>query len=68
MENSKVDKTKSGKDVNHGLPSSYNNHRCRCEECTSAWAKYIHERGYVKKSRAKKKKTPKPHTQIKSDF
>ena len=64
----KVDKTKSGKDVNHGLPSSYNNHRCRCQECTDAWAKYIHERGYVKKSRAKKKARDKVFTQIKGDF
>lgn len=51
----KVDKTKSGRDVQHGLPSSYNNHKCRCELCTSAWAKYIYTRGYVRKARAKQK-------------
>lgn len=52
----KVDKTKSGKPVNHGLPSSYNNHKCRCRDCKDAWAKYINDRGYVKKSREKKRK------------
>lgn len=33
----------------HGRPSTYNNHKCRCEECTAAWAQYIYDRGYVKR-------------------
>lgn len=52
----KVDFTPSGKEVVHGRPSSYNNHKCRCDDCTSAWAKYISDKGYVKNFRQKKKK------------
>lgn len=32
----------------HGRTSTYNNHRCRCEECTKA------QRAYMKKYRATK--------------
>lgn len=58
----KVELTPSGKPVVHGKASSYNNHKCRCEDCTTAWAKYIAEGGYVKKHRDKKK--PKRHVRI----
>lgn len=33
----------------HGSPSTYNNHKCRCDDCTVAWADYIRERGYVRR-------------------
>lgn len=36
-------------DLIHGRPSTYNNHRCRCEDCTTAWADYIREKGYVRR-------------------
>ncbi len=52
----KVDFTPSGKEVIHGRPSSYNNHGCRCLECTRAWAVYMKDR--VKKWRHDKKKDP----------
>ena len=55
MSRIKVDYTRTGKTVQHGMASSYNNHRCRCEECTNAWTKYIHDRGYVKKYHKKKR-------------
>jgi hypothetical protein len=42
-------------DIKHGKPSSYNNHKCRCELCTAAWSEYIYSRGYVKKYRAKQR-------------
>lgn len=56
----------------HGMPSTYNNHKCRCRTedglftepqtmgCTEAWAAYIRERGYVKnyqKRQREEKKT-----------
>ena len=44
------------KEITHGLPSTYNNRKCRCEECTKAWAEYINERGYVIRYRARKQK------------
>jgi hypothetical protein len=43
------------KEIVHGRPSTYNNHKCRCEECTTAWANYIREKGYVRKHQAKKR-------------
>lgn len=43
------------KELVHGRPSTYNNHRCRCSACTTAWAEYIRERGYVRKFQAKKR-------------
>ncbi len=53
----RVDETPSGKEVIHGRPSSYNNHSCRCEECTKAWAAYMNPR--IKKLRDKKKRETK---------
>lgn len=44
------------KELVHGRPSTYNNHSCRCEPCTKAWAKYINERGYVRKFQAKQRR------------
>lgn len=41
------------KELSHGKPSTYNNHKCRCEECTKAWAEYMAPR--IKAHRAKKK-------------
>lgn len=32
-----------------GRPSTYNNHKCRCPDCTAAWAAYIREKGYVRR-------------------
>lgn len=55
-ERQKVDFTPSGKPVVHGSASTYNNHKCGCEDCRAAWAKYVNDRGYVKKFREKKKK------------
>lgn len=52
-ERTKVDLTKAGNPVVHGKASSYNNHGCRCDECTTAWAVYMGEKGYVKKHRNK---------------
>lgn len=43
------------KELTHGSPSTYNNHKCRCVECTQAWTDYIRERGYVRKFQAKKR-------------
>lgn len=43
------------KELVHGRPSTYNNHRCRCEDCTKAWAKYINERGYVRNFQARQR-------------
>jgi ribosomal protein L34E len=51
-----VEYTPSGKLVVHGRASSYNNHKCKCDECTEAWAIYIAAGGYVKKHRESKKK------------
>lgn len=31
-------------DIQHGIPSSYNNKKCRCEECTVAWREYMRPR------------------------
>jgi beta-galactosidase GanA len=33
----------------HGRPSTYNNHKCHCDECKAAWTKYIREGGYVRR-------------------
>lgn len=30
--------------MRHGVPGTYSNRKCRCEECTKAWASYIAER------------------------
>lgn len=32
------------KDLEHGKASTYNNHKCRCPECTRAWAAYMRPR------------------------
>ncbi len=42
------------KEVTHGKPSTYNNHKCRCRECTDAWAKYMAPR--IKAHRDKKRR------------
>lgn len=42
------------KELVHGRPSTYNNHRCRCQACTTAWAKYMKPR--IAKYREDKKK------------
>lgn len=34
--------------LEHGRPSTYNNHKCRCDKCRAAWAEYIREKGYVR--------------------
>lgn len=28
-------------DPRHGTANGYNNHYCRCQKCTTAWAKYV---------------------------
>ena len=33
----KVLTTKTGRLIAHGTPSSYSNHKCRCDECREAW-------------------------------
>lgn len=48
-------------EIQHGLASSYNNHKCRCEPCTKAWAEYMKPRiqkyrKKVKDEEAKKKR------------
>jgi hypothetical protein len=53
----KVVYTVSGKLVKHGSASSYNNHRCRCRECTDAWADYMRPRIQKRRADAKKKET-----------
>ena len=59
----KVELTKGGKPVKHGLASSYNNHKCGCDECTAAWAEYMKPR--IKAYRdAKKKKAHRKGVQI----
>lgn len=50
----KVELTSGGRVVKHGSASSYNNHKCRCQECTDAWAKYMKPR--MRKVRLDKKK------------
>lgn len=30
--------------MKHGTPGGYTNHRCRCDECRTAWREY--RRGY----------------------
>jgi hypothetical protein len=39
----------------HGTPSRYNNHGCRCSDCRKAWNSYIRER--VNEWRRKRKKS-----------
>lgn len=36
----------------HGTPSMYTNHKCRCELCTQVWATYA--KGYVQRHRDSK--------------
>lgn len=50
----RVELTASGKEVVHGRASSYNNHGCRCDECTDAWRLYMQPR--IKKYREDEKK------------
>lgn len=40
----------------HGRASTYNNYKCRCDECRKAWADYIREGGYVRRYQEKKRK------------
>ena len=42
------------KELQHGKPSTYNNHQCRCDECKAAWREYMRPR--VKAYRARKRK------------
>lgn len=58
----KVELTTGGREVKHGSPSSYNNHGCRCEECTKAWADYMRDR--MRKYRADKKKKQKKGVKV----
>lgn len=39
----------------HGRASTYNNYKCRCDECRKAWADYIREGGYVRRYQEKKR-------------
>ena len=41
-------------ELKHGSASTYNNHKCRCDKCTKAWADYMRPR--MKAYRAKDKK------------
>lgn len=50
----KIDTTTGGRPVKHGEASSYNNHGCRCRECTTAWADYMRDR--MRTYRANKRK------------
>lgn len=52
----KVELTQGGKPVKHGSPSSYNNHGCRCVECTKAWAEYMRDRMRTYRANKRKKK------------
>ena len=45
------------KELIHGRASTYNNDKCRCDECRVAWAAYMKPR--VQKWRANKKTTKK---------
>ena len=40
----------------HGRASTYNNYKCRCDECRKAWADYIREGGYVRRYQEKKRR------------
>ena len=42
-------------DLVHGRASTYNNYKCRCDECRKAWADYIREGGYVRRYQEKKR-------------
>jgi hypothetical protein len=46
----------------HGRASTYNNHKCRCEDCKAAWADYMRDR--VKKWRRKQKQEKQKGTKI----
>lgn len=43
-------------DPRHGNYTTYSNHRCSCELCRSAWAKYNRE--LQDRKRQEKEKTP----------
>lgn len=43
-----VEDTDVNDSLEHGRPSTYNNHKCRCGDCRKAWAKYIRDKGYVR--------------------
>lgn len=58
----KVELTAGGREVKHGSASSYNNHGCRCQECTTAWADYMRDR--MRKYRANQKKNAKKGVKI----
>jgi hypothetical protein len=49
-------------DLIHGRASTYNNHKCRCEDCKAAWADYMRDR--VKKWRRKQKQEKQKGTKI----
>lgn len=42
--------------TDHGKPSTYNNHKCRCPKCTKAWAAYVKKYVQAKRKRDKDKK------------
>ena len=50
------------KELIHGLASTYNNDKCRCDECKTAWAEY--QRPRVKKWREEKRKEKKKGVQV----
>ena len=39
----------------HGRASTYNNYKCKCDECRKAWADYIREGGYVRRYQEKQR-------------
>lgn len=41
------------KELIHGRASTYNNHKCRCDECRAAWAAYMKPR--IRKYRERKR-------------
>lgn len=41
--------TKRVLDPKHGTASSYNNYKCRCHECKSAWSRYVKSKNYYRK-------------------
>ena len=47
-------KDKETGEIIHGIPSSYTNDKCHCDDCKAAWRDYMKPR--VAKYRARKKK------------
>lgn len=48
VEKTRLDQNYESRPIEHGKPSTYTNKKCRCEQCTNAWAIYIAERKRVK--------------------